>query len=53
MPTDGRFEDLGSFEDKDNIPDFVDFCVQVFKEFSGAVRLWCTINGVHMLWYAG
>ena len=38
------FDRLGAFEKEENIPVFVSFCERVFKEYSGRVNLWCTIN---------
>lgn len=38
------FEKLGAFEKLENIAIFKNFCIKIFKEFSGKVKLWCTIN---------
>lgn len=38
------FEDLNAFEKEENIIHFVNFCKEVFNEFSDKVSMWCTIN---------
>lgn len=38
------FENLGGFEKPVNIPIFVEYAVQAFKEFSHRVRFWATFN---------
>ena len=38
------FDSLGAFEKEENINIFVSFCERVFKEYSGKVDYWCTIN---------
>ena len=38
------FEDKQAFEHEQNIKYFVRYCTKMFKEFSGKVILWCTIN---------
>ena len=38
------FDDLGAFEKSENIKLFVKFCERIFKEYSGKVPIWCTIN---------
>ncbi|MBS1987736.1 glycoside hydrolase family 1 protein [Candidatus Dependentiae bacterium] len=38
------FEELGAFEKLENITIFQSFCVKIFQEFNGKVKLWCTIN---------
>lgn len=39
------FEEMGSFEKRENIEHFVNFCKLVFEEFSPKVKLWITIHG--------
>lgn len=38
------FEELGAFEKLENIKLFQNFCVKIFQEFNGKIKLWCTIN---------
>jgi len=38
------FEEMGSFEKRENIEHFVNFCKLVFEEFSPKVKLWITIH---------
>jgi len=38
------WEEKGAFEKYENLADFRKFAVRMFDEFSGKVKLWCTIN---------
>ena len=38
------FEDLGGFENENNIDYFVSFCKKIFPLFNQKVKIWCTIN---------
>ncbi len=38
------FEDMGAFEKVANLGFFVNFCTEMFRQFSSKVKLWCTIN---------
>ena len=38
------FENIGAFENEENIDYFISFCEKVFPLFSDKVKIWCTIN---------
>ena len=38
------FDEMGAFENEDNIAYFLNFCKMVFERYSDKVKHWCTIN---------
>lgn len=47
------FEKMKGFEKRENIPLFVEYSVQAFKEFGGRARFWATFNEPGVTSFAG